>query len=1339
MDTHSFASLAHVRILLLPVGLIPQSLFESYASEIRTYTSLKLAEIPADTRDGKAARFLPNPMSTGYLHLSFPTHPPAQSQGPLSLLRPSIFPLAVVGIAACSQGDNLRSLHHQFNSNLEDIFPAGSTFPLVRNCFAFEETEGTVNLDTGESLPGLTIVPCIAKRKLHLGTLLGVLCSQILVEFGTLTQALESPVGNEYLNASLMPLPPPLSELPSPLNRGDSIPNISSHNSQPEVTRSSFTLGAAPTLKRMSTAPSTAPSRSNTLNVTVPSKKRLSTYGTSSSHGRLYKMLGDFFLLSGRSEDALICRAETRYNEAALVFRSANDPLWYASTCEGMATCSIIEAWSAGHGLNNSTTAVKEPWHDVSDRLTQAINLYQRTAAPESEPTHALFVFLYCSCVLRQSSLLFAVWSAKGWGPLAFTTMLQPGPRPFLPPTLTAGDRTNYLLLERLSTLTGISRSSIASCLGQLHGPWLLHLGQRERIAVLEVTASIYACIGYQRKEAYILREVLGCLLDLMVCGREEDGYTQTPNIPQSAGLGIHNVHPVAGVNWGTVGVRLSESTAGNESILKLLAYICRVLGIDLEAIGLSEATEARVVEHPPSLNKYDEDIVDELREPLGWPELQVGVVREAVAVAEALPDFPTVAQFALSSLKTLQTVLTPNDQYHLYATASRALLTSRRRGDPRAIEYWSGRPIVSISVAPLPTIRIPIEKPRSIRHKVLDPAPILQGIVDPFLYNPRRASDKGTSLVVQNEMLEFVITLQNPYIFDLELQEVSLSTSGVPFDSQPMRVVIPASTLHQVVISGKATETGVLTIRGCFVQAPGGIPREYILPLYTTEEEERLARKRRVILSESCRFKYPPLERHPWTQADKHKSIPNAEAAIGSAFKFLECKVVPEQPLLRIRRSSVTHGALMLYDGEKSIIRITLENVSSIPVDFLHLASEDSTIGPSQKALQEGNLSVFETYETEFNLIHRPVLTWDKDESKSIAPNQNLTLTLGCFGKVGCTNGVIHISYAYSQDPRLGDSGSFYLRQVSYPLMVTVYQMLECSAMDLLPFPAYPQVRRSADTESVNPKDERLRHLDISDDGWCLFSIEVRNSYGTPFDITLFRTQNGKEEASSTTTIPPGLVIPIRKIVLSDEAVSKIIPTLSEKQFVVATSNLTKVEEKAQRELFWYREELFKCVSARWHETGGTRSGELSFRAQRLTLPMLETFRLEIAQVSLSLEREDNEEEEREISYTGAKQYLKPNEFVQLRAKVMNLCSFPVVFTLDLEATPSEHLIYEGIFSELAIGRLQSGESKEISTTLCFLACGRFELSAKARGFGSSETEGRVARTHISAIVTED
>lgn len=135
-----------------------------------------------------ATRFLPNPSSTGHLQISFPTHPPPEAHSPLVLVRPSHFPLAIIGIGACSQGDSPKSLFHQFNATVTDLFPSGSQYPLVRSCFVFEESEGTVNLDPGENLPGLMVVPRIANRKLHLGTLLGVICSQILVELGVLVE-----------------------------------------------------------------------------------------------------------------------------------------------------------------------------------------------------------------------------------------------------------------------------------------------------------------------------------------------------------------------------------------------------------------------------------------------------------------------------------------------------------------------------------------------------------------------------------------------------------------------------------------------------------------------------------------------------------------------------------------------------------------------------------------------------------------------------------------------------------------------------------------------------------------------------------------------------------------------------------------------------------------------------------------------------------------------------------------------------------------------------------------------------------------------------------------------
>ena len=103
-----------------------------------------------------------------------------------------------------------------------------------------------------------------------------------------------------------MPLLPPLSDLPSPLNsltKTESPPPLTSHSSQPDISKP-FTLNAVPALKRHS---STTATNTRQPNLAVQTqKKRLSTIGTSSSHGRLYKTLGDFFLLAGRTEDAMI-------------------------------------------------------------------------------------------------------------------------------------------------------------------------------------------------------------------------------------------------------------------------------------------------------------------------------------------------------------------------------------------------------------------------------------------------------------------------------------------------------------------------------------------------------------------------------------------------------------------------------------------------------------------------------------------------------------------------------------------------------------------------------------------------------------------------------------------------------------------------------------------------------------------------------------------------------------------------------------------------------------------------------------------------------------------------
>ena len=135
------------------------------------------------------ARFMPSPKSKGYLQLSFPTHPPPLSHSPMSLFRPSHFPLGVIGVASCSHKDSLSSILAEFTGTLRDIFPPGSMYPLARNCFVFEEGDGTTNLNLGDHLPGLVIIPSMmGNKKENIETLLADLCSNILGEFSTVVR-----------------------------------------------------------------------------------------------------------------------------------------------------------------------------------------------------------------------------------------------------------------------------------------------------------------------------------------------------------------------------------------------------------------------------------------------------------------------------------------------------------------------------------------------------------------------------------------------------------------------------------------------------------------------------------------------------------------------------------------------------------------------------------------------------------------------------------------------------------------------------------------------------------------------------------------------------------------------------------------------------------------------------------------------------------------------------------------------------------------------------------------------------------------------------------------------
>lgn len=277
---------------------------------------------------------------------------------------------------------------------------------------------------------------------------------------------------------------------------------------------------------------------------------------------------------------------------------------------------------------------------EINEQLSQAVAIYLKASVPSDNiQDYSLLSFVYASAVLRQTSLLFCVWSSKGWGALAFASMLQPGATSYWHKVISDNSWVN---LERLSIITGITRSQIASTISQAHGPWLLHLGPQERLVVLQSMASVYSCLGYKRKEAYVLREMISCVMDLVVCGRDEDYRFRRPDAG-SAGLvvrtaGLQNDDSTPTGN-GSLAFRPNENMQGNQSVLKVLTYACKVLGVDLGSAKIAAPPNADEENADPHTISFEDlSLANSLSNSFGWPELQIGVVREAIAVAEALP-----------------------------------------------------------------------------------------------------------------------------------------------------------------------------------------------------------------------------------------------------------------------------------------------------------------------------------------------------------------------------------------------------------------------------------------------------------------------------------------------------------------------------------------------------------------------------------------------------------------------------------------------------------------------------------------------------------------------------
>lgn len=67
----------------------------------------------------------------------------------------------------------------------------------------------------------------------------------------------------------------------------------------------------------------------------------------------------------------------------------------------------------------------------------------------------------------------------------------------------------------------------------------------------------------------------------------------------------------------------------------------------------------------------------------------------------------------------------------------------------------------------------------------------------------------------------------------------------------------------------------------------------------------------------------------------------------------------------------------------------------------------------------------------------------------------------------------------------------------------------------------------------------------------------------------------------------------------------------------------------------------------------------------------------------------------------------------------------------MTLNMTPSECILYDGVITNIPVGKLESGETRELQLGLCFISEGRFDLSAEATVISADTKKEEILAGH--------
>ncbi|KAK2608409.1 hypothetical protein QQS21_003095 [Conoideocrella luteorostrata] len=1032
--------------------------------------------------------------------------------------------------------------------------------------------------------------------------------------------------------------------------------------------------------------------------------------------GRTSVLIGSMYLQAGRWSDSL-----KELSEGATAARSLNDHIWHGKALELILINLLLLGWSK---LEFQVPTVCLPSQERPTSIP-SLNKTDDVAEP-SQPTHFRNLQTLLPELLDRILGLYSRISSENLPPLPLAETTVRFCKILSALHLNNGKLdqqafdiivTGRLPIRGLTTsprlLITPSRQQIVNTLFKAFPSSSTELlTTADRTSILSGIANVLGPLGYRRKKAMVIRELVSVLIAGLVEAR-------------TRGAAEAGIHPAAGLvslvpgsdKSSAAGVALDLGEGDIEhGIEAFLEMLCKSYGV----VGFETKKEQAA---PDSIDESDAATVARVLTQsstrfLGFTEIKLNILRACINFSEALPDFNGVLKFSSDLMRTAGSGIAPGPKRedatpHIHREEQARLVTNIARTASLAdriglsnlnAEYWDEFLVRGIALEPLPNSRTPIPHAKSVLPGAV--ASRSSQDVNPFIYNPflTEPAEIPAENLVADEPAIFKATLQNTYDVEIEIESIRLDTEGAKFEAVAEAVILGPYRTQLVRLKGTPKESGPIKITGAVVKIRGC--RERRFPIFT----------KHWIPSRADKIKHKGL----FVPSELEVKVAQP-VKLGT--KVLTLSVVQPQPVVVVKSTSLAQSSVMVLEGERQIFSVKMQNTSSTPVDFMLFSFKDSTQGPLQAALEKRDATPAELYEYELILMKKQALRLPRnDQSRYIPPGGESTFEFEILGKPGLTHATIQADYTYLGVPRDEVTEQFYTRQVLLDLTVTVNASVELVRIDAVPLHG----------PIPSPMRARLGGIAMAEsaDEYSLLTVDLRNAWPSQMSIHL----EGEGGMAAEDSILPGktsrVTIPVKRIRIDDphEAVPSLNPARN-RQFVVSSSKISPDMERANREAFWYREKLLENLNATWHTTSiPKRSGQVELRNIRLTSRMTEAIKVDEVDITVTVdEAPDN------VAFV--------DEFMQMRVHITNrtakpisplirlmpaLCHRPLNVALDY----TRKFAWNGALQQL-LPELKGHESTDFVVGVTALCRGEFELAAsieEVQVYDDAATEGRLS-----------